>query len=66
MNCPTYPLQAEERAAILALDDGATHHDVLRVVEEFDDRRSAENPHWYAEYKAEVKRWAESISIRKP
>ena len=66
MNHPTYPLQAEQRAAILALDDNATNQDVDRIVAEFNARRYSANPHWLDEYEAEVKRWSESISTNKP
>lgn len=55
MDFPTYPLQHEQRAAIIM--DGRTAIDVVRIQRDFAKRRNAEHPGWQAEYETAVQAW---------
>lgn len=59
---PIYPLQHEQRAAIIM--DARTQADVERIHLEFARRRDREFPGWREKYEAEVSEWIKAHNLR--
>lgn len=55
MKHPEYPLQHEQRAAIIM--DARTAEDVVRIQREFAIRREREYPGWRDYYEADIEEW---------
>jgi hypothetical protein len=56
---PTYPLQLEQRAAVLlATQEGAGPEAIRAIKRRFDEQRTRLDPEWLNRYNEAVEQWA--------